>query len=51
MIGIKAITPFFSGSVTSINDLPDKEVLNETELMYYNTVGINTIYDSKNVSA
>jgi 3-oxoacyl-[acyl-carrier-protein] synthase-3 len=46
MIGIKAIRPFITGKKTSIQHLPEAVELNGPELEYFNTCGIESIYDS-----
>jgi 3-oxoacyl-[acyl-carrier-protein] synthase-3 len=46
MIGIKAISSFTQGNLIDIHDLPEKKLLSEPELEYFNTCGIDTVYDS-----
>lgn len=46
MIGIKAIKLYTAGNPVSVNDLKEKDTLNEEELAYYTSTGVNTIYDS-----
>lgn len=51
MIGIKAITSYFSGEKTSIQDLSEMDQLQGEELEYYNHVGIKTIYNAEDTSS
>lgn len=51
MANIQAIKTYIPGNPVSIHTLPEKETLNENELTYFNTCGINTIYDSGSISS
>lgn len=51
MIGIKSIKLFTPGTPHSIHQLEEKQGLNESELSYFTTCGVDTIYDSGDMSS
>jgi 3-oxoacyl-[acyl-carrier-protein] synthase-3 len=51
MAGIHSIKTFTPGAPVSIQDLHEKEMLEEKELEYFTTCGIGTIYDASGFSS
>jgi 3-oxoacyl-[acyl-carrier-protein] synthase-3 len=51
MTGIQSIKTYTPGTPVSIHSLQEKEALDEQELAYFTTCGINTVYDSGNISS
>ncbi|WP_143305904.1 ketoacyl-ACP synthase III family protein [Chitinophaga vietnamensis] len=51
MTGIQHISTFTPGTPVAIAQLPEKATFNDTELSYFNTCGINTVYDSGDISS
>lgn len=46
MIGIQHIRTYTPGTPVSIHNLPEKTTLDESELAYFTSCGINTVYDA-----
>ncbi|WP_118974718.1 3-oxoacyl-[acyl-carrier-protein] synthase III C-terminal domain-containing protein [Taibaiella koreensis] len=51
MIGIQSIKTYTPGAPVAVLDLAEKETLNESELAYFTTCGVNTIYDSGEITS
>jgi len=51
MIGIKAIKPYIPGEKISTAQLPEATALTGPELEYYKSCGINSIFDSGDISS
>ena len=51
MTGIQSIKTYTPGTPVSIHNLQEKGTLSESELAYFTTCGINTIYDSGDITS
>ncbi|MGO4287987.1 3-oxoacyl-[acyl-carrier-protein] synthase III C-terminal domain-containing protein [Chitinophaga sp. RAB17] len=51
MIGIQSIKTYTPGTPVSIHSLQEKATFDENELSYFSTCGIDTVYDSGNISS
>lgn len=51
MIGIKAIKLITPGQQVAIGELPERKHLGEAELAYYDSCGIDTVFDSGKISS
>lgn len=51
MIGIQSIKTYTPGTPISVHNLQEKETLSESELAYFTTCGVDTVYDSGTISS
>ncbi|WP_160712994.1 3-oxoacyl-[acyl-carrier-protein] synthase III C-terminal domain-containing protein [Chitinophaga solisilvae] len=51
MTGIHSIAIYTPGTPVSVQSLEEKNSLGENELTYFNTCGINTVYDAGSISS
>lgn len=51
MIGIQSIKTYTPGTPVSVHHLQEKETLSESELAYFMTCGVDTVYDSGIISS
>lgn len=51
MIGIQSIKIYTPGTPVSIHDLPEKAAMSASELDYFSTCGVDTVYDSGKISS
>lgn len=51
MTGIQSIRTYTPGTPVSVLDLQERETLSESELAYFTTCGVDTVYDSGNITS
>ncbi len=51
MIGIQSIKTYTPGIPVPVHQLQEKETLSESELAYFTTCGVDTVYDSGSISS